>query len=333
MVRTFVADNNQVIFLWESGTYNTASGAGNWIGLVQEHTVSEDQGVIPVRYAGNSSRNVGQFVDGPTTFGGTFTYYPQEWQMLVFALGKNSDAGSPSPYTHTITEVDSENVDKHNGQILPSFQIEDGHQDWIGASGVNFIRTTKGCMVDSLTLTATEGEPVSVEVNYVAQSISYTSGAVTSVSADTSSPFMWSQFRAFIPSGTLISAVKEMNITLNNNLEVPNYVDNSRNIGVPIPTQRDYEVTLTVNAEPGSITKQIYDQYWVGGSTFNMLVFGIASTGSRQLSWVFSGCKLVGFEGGTPNEGVNEQSWTIQPQTSSVAVDSTTQYYNAGSYA
>ena len=233
--RTFNADNNQVVLLFNSGTYATASGAGQWPGLVQSHEIDEDMGVIETRFTGNSDRNVGQFIDGPTVFAGTLTTQPQEWQLLKYTLGKNVDAGSPSPYTHTITEVNNENVDTEIGEAFPSFTLEDSHADWIAASGVNFVRTVKGCMIDSLTLSLAEGEIVSLEANYIANDVTYASGAVTAVTADTAVPFKWQHFVVHIPSGTVINQIKEATITVNNNLEAPHYVNGSRAAGVPIP--------------------------------------------------------------------------------------------------
>lgn len=327
----YAADQNQVIFLYESGTYGTASGGAFWPGLVQSNEIDENVGVIEVRNTGTASRNVNQFIDGPTEYRGTLTTFPQDWRLLLFAYGDHTDAGSPSPYTHTLSEANSNNVDPFTGEVMPSFQIEDAQRGVV--AGSHFVRTIAGCIADSFTLTAAEGEPVSLEIGYVGQSITYSSGAATSVTAITTRPFMWRDTSVAIPSGTRFGNVKEASITMNNNLEIPHYVTGSRDIGVPIPTNRDYEVSLTLNSDPAR-TKALYDQYFLGGSTFNMIVASNLSAGSRTISFTFSGCKLVDMEAPSANEGVNEHTVTIHPQTSSVAIDDdVNQYIHLGSAA
>src|SRR3990167_3539006 len=101
----FIGDSNKVLFKYESGTYASASGTGQWIGLVQDHSIDENENTVSLRYLGGGDRNVQAFTDGPREVEGTFTFFPQDWKFLMFALGSNVDAGSPSPYSHTISEV------------------------------------------------------------------------------------------------------------------------------------------------------------------------------------------------------------------------------------
>ena len=100
MAKFFVSDQQHVSFRYESGTYAVPSGVNTWIGLVTDHSVDEDMGVIPVRYAGTNSRLTQQFLDGPQTFTNSITFHPQNFRMLKFVLGSCVDGGSPSPYTH-----------------------------------------------------------------------------------------------------------------------------------------------------------------------------------------------------------------------------------------
>src|SRR3990167_238084 len=99
MSRT-VSDQNKLVHIFESGTYASSSGTGQWIGLVTNHTPTETMGVQHIRYLSSANRNVDISVDGPADFSGQITYHPQDWKMLQYALGSCVDAGSPSPYTH-----------------------------------------------------------------------------------------------------------------------------------------------------------------------------------------------------------------------------------------
>lgn len=328
----FVGDQTQVSCQYESGTYATASGASFWPGMVQSNELSESEGNIPVRYAGGADRNVDQFVKGPTEFGGTMEFFPQDFRMFKFALGMNADAGSPSPFTHTYTEANSDDVivETSGATTLPTFTLEDAEKFQI--SGLNLVRTAAGCMLNSYSLTASEGEPITCSAEYSAKTITYSSGVSATVTALTTRPFMWSDTKLQIPSGTTVTNLKEFVFTVSNNLELPNYVDNTRNIGVPIPTNRDYEVSLTLNAD-SSNTKTLYDSYFRAGSTFNMIATLEASAGSRVLNVTMSGCRLHPMSAPTPNEGVIEHSVTILPQAVTAIEDSLVQYYNGGSYA
>jgi hypothetical protein len=326
----YTGDQNQVCGLYESGTYASTSGTAFWFGMVQNHTVDEDMGVIPIRYAGQGDRNVGKFVDGPTTYTGTLEYFPQNWRMLKFALGSVHDNGSPSPFTHTYAEVDnvSGGVPEIAGQLFPSFTIEDSHTS---ITGSNFVRTIGGCFVDNFNMTVSEGNPISCSLGYNAQDCDFSSGAKTSVTAVTSVPFMWSHSRVQITSGTNLTNVKEFTLGINNNINMGNYVDNSRDIADGTPLNRDYEISMTLNADDET-TKAYYDQYFLGGSEFNLIFSAVAVTDSGTVSMTFSGCKLIDMNAPTPNEGLNEQTLTIHPTTMSAEETSTDQYYNAGSY-
>src|SRR3990167_5026905 len=97
MAKYFVGDQQAVTFRFESGTYGTPTGANNWVGLVTNHSITENMNVMPIRYAGTNSRLVQQYLDGRQEFAGTLSYYPQSFRMLKFVLGSAVDGGSPSP--------------------------------------------------------------------------------------------------------------------------------------------------------------------------------------------------------------------------------------------
>lgn len=327
----YIGDQNQTAFLYESGTYATASGTGHWIGLVTDFSPDEDISVQQVRYQGTGTRNTGQFISTQENFTGTMSYHPQDWKFLGFALGSNVDGGSPSPYTHTISEVNSASGNAFtSGALCPfmSFTLE--HSQKGAATGLNFIRTFNGAMVNSMTLNIPEGDLISVDVDWIAQSDTFTSGAVTAVTAATTRPFVAGDTILTIPSGTSITTAKSHTLTINNNMVGPHYSNGSKTIGVPIPGNRDYEYSLTVDAS-SEFTKTFYDQYFLGGSTFNaqlQVTDAGAGAGSRDLFITFSGCKLTDMEAPGGMEEVNEQTITIMPKTVSALVNDTIELYN-----
>lgn len=325
----YVSDQNQDVLLLESGAYASSTGIGQWIGQVTAHEVDEQEGYITVRHTGGLDRNVDQFTLGPRTVVGTITFNVQDWRMLRYALGGYADSGSPSPYLHTFTEANNNNSDQDTGEVFPSFTLEASQQTLIAGSGLNFIRTMNGCMVDSMTIAADEGGIVSTDVSYIAQSSAFSSGAVTAVTVSTEEPFKWNHGTIDLPSGTQLNTIKSMSITINNNLQAPNYTDGTRDIGVPIPTERDYEVSLTIDtdsASPG--IKTLHETYFRGGSTFNMLFNFTASTGSRVLNATFSGCIIETMPSPQQAEGNNETTLTIKPQSMSAIEDGLIEKYD-----
>lgn len=329
MCARYASANNQVGFFYESGTYATASGTLQWPGLVQDHTPDESTGVTNSRFLGTGDRGVGQFIDGPLDYPGTFTYLPQDWKMLMFALGSNVDAGSPSPYTHAISEENGPG--RYNaytsGTMNPwlSFTIEDAQQH--NPTGLNFIRTLKGCVVDTFTLNGTQGEPLSAEVGYIAQQNVYSSGAVSALTETTTRPFLWSDCKLHIPSGTVYDGMTAFTWSVNNSMNAKHYLNGSREIGVPQPENRDYEFSPTFDAT-SERTKTLYDKYFLGGSTFNCMLEISASTGSRDAFIIMSGCKLAPMNAPSPNEGTNEQGVTIMPANCNVKVNDLIFKYN-----
>ena len=56
-------------------------------------------------------------------------------------------------------------------------------------------------------------------------------------------PYTWSDITIQIPSGTSLTNCTDFSLTINNNLEARFPLNGSRTIEIPIPLNRDYEVT------------------------------------------------------------------------------------------
>jgi len=332
MTPVFANDQGQVTLFYESGNYGVTSGPAIWPGLVNSHEPDENLNVITARYLGTAGRDVGLFIPGPRDFTGTLSYFPQDWRMLKFALGSCLDAGSPSPFTHnySATNTNQGTIELGNSTSLPSFSIEDAQIST--TAGSNIVRSFKGCMVDTMTLNFTQGEPVTVDIDYVAQTVVYASGAKSSVTANTDRPFHWGDFTFHLPSGTVINEVKGATLAINNSLLAQHYVNGSTVIGLPIPQARD--ITLGIEATATQAwAKNLYDQYFLGGSTFNMIVGGTAVAGSRTIAITLSGCTLMDMSAPSAGEGEIIYSLEVQAQNVYGLEESTTQYMNAGSFA
>jgi hypothetical protein len=321
MVKYF-SDQNQVGFFYESGTYATISGTTpQWIGMVQEHSPSEEVGVISVRYQGSTDRNVDTFVDGPIDVNGTITYYPQDWKFLGFAIGSVGETATAGSHVFTETNSDDKNYAIQT-QSLSSFTIIDSKDN--SEANKDFTRIYNGALVNSFTINVTQSEPITCEVSYIAQTGSFTSGTITAVTAGTSRPYMWSDCSLHIPSGTKLSNITDLTFTINNNLEPQHYVNGSRVIGESLPLNRDYEVSTTAVMDTTNAF-ELYNNYFKGGSVFNALLHIAGTPGS--LGVVMSGCKMATMDIPSMVEGVQEQTFTFIPQhVYPVASDSVVNY-------
>lgn len=320
----YVGDQSKVVMLHESGLYGTVSGTGQWLGLIQEHDVSENINTQEIRYAGQASRDVGAFVDTALDAKGKFKFYPQDFRMMAYALGSCVDGGSPSPYTHTLVAVDN-NVGNAftSGTLNPflSFSIEESVA--APGTGLNKVKTANGCVIESYDIGASQGGIVESNVEYVAQSVTYGSGTPTAVTPNTIRPLLWADAKLHIVSGTVYSELRDWSFKVNNNLNAPHYNNGSKVIAVPIPESRSYALDITIDATSEK-TKTLYESYFKGGSTFNALLDITcvdAGTGSRDCFITMSGCKLEAFEDPMKTVGVENQKLKIVPQTVTVLVD------------
>lgn len=320
----FLSDQQKTVMLFESGTYGNASGAGQWPGMVQSHDIVESQNVQEVRFLGQLNRNVGIFVNGPLDFKGTMTYYPQDWKMLGFALGSITTT-SGTNNTYAISEVNT-NVRGNaftSGTLNPfiSFQLEESRAG--GTANQNFMRTLKGCTVDTYTINVNQSEPITCEVGFIAQVGSWFSGASTSVTAGSNRPYLWSDTTFTLPDSVSQEPVKSMKFTVGNNLVGPHYINGSRNISTPYPLNRDYSVDITQDLE-STMAGSLYNTFFQGGSQFNAIidVNNTFDAGSRHLILTLSGCRMKEMTVPAKLGGIVEVSYTFVPgSVSAIAYD------------
>jgi hypothetical protein len=326
-----VSDQNKVGFYYESGTYGVGSSALQWFGLVQNSNIDSSMGIFSLRFAGNTSRNVNQFVDGPVDYTATVEYYPQDFKMLGYALGSSTDTASGAGLNfHRAWEVDSNAGGAFisgTKNLFNSFTLYDGQAST--AAGKNKVNELKGCVINSFNLTAAKGEIVTCSLDLIGQSLAFSSGALVAQTAATTKPFRWNDVKIHMPSGTVIDNVTDISFTINNNLEPQHYLNGSVYIANSVPMNRDYELTLTMNSD-SEYMKPYYDQYFMSGITFNAMLDIqdlSAGAGSRNMFIIMSGCKMMDMENPTGNEGINTVTMTIAPQTvNAIGVDTIVKY-------
>ena len=326
----YQAGGNQCAFIYESGAYANESGNAQWIGQVQSCNIDDQENVQQVRYQGNNTRNINQHIPLARDVDVTINYYPQDWKMLGLALGSVVDGGSPSPYTHTLKELNGDAVGYHTSGALnpfPSITIEDVKRG--PGTNQNYKRTVRGATINSWKLSWSQGEILECEMNLMAQSVTFTSGAPSSVTPATTRPHIWKDVTLSAPSGTNHITMSEGSFEVSNGLERKHYQNGSREASVPALGGRNYTIETTSDLT-SETHRDLYHQYYKGGSTFNsIMIVDADGTGSRDVTLTLSGCAITKMDSPSEIEGVNQVDMTIIPEQVTGVVNDTIELYNA----
>lgn len=326
----FVRDQNRVTFLFESGTYASPSGtSGNWIGLVTDNQLTENENYVQIRYAGTNSRNYGELVLGPEDFEGTMTFHPQNFRAVAFALGSCVDT-SGTVVKHVISELNSNGryaYTSGTSQLtnFPSFTLKDSKGGM--ADGQNYVRTVNGCVVDTLSIKADNGAPVVMEMTYKGQAFtlgSKTTDIVPIRDEDTTRPYMWSD-AVWTIDAAVMTEINSFEFKVENNVEGRHYVNGSRVVQAFIPTMRNY--TVTVDLDTNSTWFKKLSDYQKNGSVFNAQL-AMSQAAAENGTFAFSGCIISDISVPTQVEGIDETTITIRPQTVSFIGSDATLLYN-----
>jgi len=323
----YIHDQNKVVLVHESGTYAATSGNGVWPGQVTSHSIDDAENKIEGRYFGTGDRSYDTMDLGPRDVTGTITYNPQNFMTVFMAIGSVYDASSGANVLHTATEVntDARQSAFTSGPLNPlrSFTIEDS-KTAVG-TGTNFIRTINGIVPNATSIIATQGEKVRVEQTYVGQTLTFSSGNTTSVTTDTTTPYLWSSTTLTMGGNSIVTA-KDITLEINNNVTGPHYLNGSRDVSVPFPGNRDNTLSVTLDLA-SETAKALYETYYKDNTEFNAtLDFNQTSTGSQHAAFTLSGCRITSMENPSELDGPTEttvevmiENVSAQEWTSSVA--------------
>lgn len=325
----YLSDQNKVLLLHESGTYATASGLGQWIGEVTENSIDDAENKIEDRFLGTTSRSFDDFELGPRDVTGVLTMNAQNFRLPFWAIGSVFEtSGTNSEHIASQVDTDKRQSAFTSGPLNPpiSFTLEDSKQ--ATGTGRNFIRTINGCTSNSITITATQPDKVSIATDYIGQTLAFSSGTTTAVTEDTARPYLWSSVTLTL-AGSVISSAKETSLEINNNIESPHYLNGSRDIATPFPQNREYTLNVSLDLE-STMAEVLYNEFYKGNSSFNAtLDFDQDSTtGSQHAAFTMSGCVITTMENPSTIEGATESTIEIRPQNVSA-----TEYTSSSSAA
>jgi len=323
----FIADLNKVLLKHESGTYANTSGNAFWIGQVTENTITDSENLQINRYLGTGSRQFDSINLGPRDVTGVLTYNPSDMMIPFFAIGSvtSVSGATTSVNTHCVTQISTDVLQNPwvsgTGQLNPpiSFTIEDSKQ--APGTGHNFVRTVKGVVPNIVTISAAQGDKVQVTVDWIGQTLEFTSGTTTSLTKITATPYLWSDCTLTLydeeNNASGLNTVKDFSFEINNNLEAPHYLNGSRDVSTPILGNKDYTLILTLDLTDTN-SAMFYDKFYKGGSAFNFVIDMNRDekgfVGSQHCIYYMSGCYVTTMENPSEFEGVTESSVEIKVQ-------------------
>ncbi len=347
------ADQNKVIGIYESGAYATPTYSGTlmwagsafWLGQVTDHSINDAEGLIENRYMGTANRAFASFDQGPQDVTGTLTFHPVDMRLPFWAIGSIIETSGATATTcvHNASEIDSDVCQNFftsgTGQdmnVPMCFSIEDSKQ--APGANRNFIRNVAGCVLDTVTITARQGEKVTIDGDYIAQSLTYTpSGATTTITDSGTTPYMWSDCTLTL-AGSPMDTAKEFSLAIAKNMIVNHYIGSSalgrfqgRLIAPPVEGNRDYTLSVTMDL-PSDDAFWIYDTMYKGGSTFNATwdldSDAVGQVGSRHSIFYMSGCQILSMDNPSTIEGLNETTLEIKPKNVTGSAWDTISNYN-----
>lgn len=314
----YVSDQNKVVLLLESGTYGVTSGTaggGLWLGEVTDHSVEDSENLLEDRFLGASTRSVSEYAPGPRDIKGKITYNIQDMRLPFIAIGSINEAGAAGHYIHYVNQVNTNSwqnpfcsgTNQLNAPM--SFGLEDSKT--AGNSGSVFLRTIKGAVIDTMTISATQGEKVTCDIDYIAQNMFY-SGGTSSLTATvaTTTPYLWNNCTLTV-SGTSVQTAKEVSLEVKQNITGPHYLNGSRDIAAPYFGNREntLKVSLDLDDQAGTLLYSLYKNNATFNTTFDLN--GDVTAGSLHTIFFLSGCKVAKADVPSVVEGAVEASFDI----------------------
>lgn len=218
----------------------TSYGAGgtpasaNQFGKVQNINVNMSNNFFKVSGLG-LGRNINSSVLGPLDVSGSIEFNLSDPTALQYAIGERQGAGTlADPYEI----AERENIGYAAGEI-PSLAIEIGSEG--GAN--DDVLTARGVCFNTMSLSASAGELVSVTMDYVAKTVA-SSTSLAAFTADAVKPFVFQEGSVNINGES--AAMMSFVLNVENNLKADHRELGDREIKQPTTGLRRYNFTLTL---------------------------------------------------------------------------------------
>ncbi|MFZ5988882.1 MAG: phage tail tube protein [Bacillota bacterium] len=225
---------NTYVLYGDESTYGTAGTVDTHFGLIQSFTPSQKNNLIKHRGFVNSAsggRDIARVSAGKYEAALSLEFQPIIWTWLEYVLGSRSGSGTiASPYIYLGSNQPTSMTIAHEIDNVTTDREE----------------AFLGCIVNSCTIKASVGEPVSVSLDILSADMDKDATITANVALSTLNPFTFVSGSIEIPNGVAISnIIDSIEITINNNAEIA-YSVGSRIGKKPIFKARDYTVKFTL---------------------------------------------------------------------------------------
>jgi len=248
------------IIYGEEATYGTpvVPATTAFIGQITSFNLNMSNNSFRTQGLGDGRNATGTFL-GPFDVNGTTEFNITDPTALQYAIGTLTGTGViADPYQ--IEEAENIGFDAAN---IPSLTLEVGSE---GDTTDNEI-TISGVVINSLTISATQGEIITASIDWVGQTV-VTSTSLQSVSAGTARPLMFHDATCTVGTDTV--QVTAFNVTISNNIQTYRELG-SRLITQPSTGLRRYDFTMTLRKKRDSTASTL------GGIEARELFFGAAA--------------------------------------------------------
>jgi len=281
----------QNLYWANESLYGSSATIDKPFGLVQSINPTETNNLIKIRTLGGN-RDYSNIVPGKFEISGSFEYYLQDGIFLRQAFGEDTassatidsgpkfhtgNATTGFAYFHTLGSAASPEADN-----FPSFCMEFADEEDTGAMSTtnNLKRVYDGCRVNTLGLSGTIDEPLRINCDFIAQGVTVSTAAATSVTDLTKDPYIFYQGIVTATSGNVvgdtvvlaadqIAEVNGFDFNINNNLEAIWYISGTtsthqtlRGLKKLIVKGRDYDANLNLHFS----TREMYQRF-LGSNT------------------------------------------------------------------
>ena len=311
------------------------AGSVIWLGQVQELSIDDSENKLINHYMGTANRNWDAMEQGPRDVTGTLGVHPTDLRLAFYSIGSIVEVSGATGTiaTHGVTETNSDVWQSPfvsgTGKLTTpfSFTLEDSKQ--APGTNRNFIRTVGGAIPNTVTVTATQGEKVMLDVDFIGQTLAFSSGTTTTLVDSGNSPYLWNDCSLTL-AGSAMDTAKEISFEINNNLTASHYLNGSRDIAAPIVGNRDYTVNVTMDLD-ASDAAFLYNDYYKSNGSFNMtfdLNADARVAGSQHTTFYMSGCKITSMENPSVLEGTTETTIEVRPMNVTGSAYDTVHKYN-----
>ena len=208
--------------------------AGNRIGKVTSVNVTMTNNFFKTQGLGEG-RNVTGAYTGPFDVSGSIDWDVDDFTFMQYAIGVKSGTGAAPGTPAELQELD--NIGYSGATEIPTISLEIGSE----GGSVDHEITVDGCVINNLTLTASQGEVLKASCDFIGRNVT-SSATIITYTTPTTSVFVFQQGSVNIGAETFDCT--SFALTIANNMQTYRNLG-SRLIQQPVTGLRKYDFTIT----------------------------------------------------------------------------------------